>query len=54
MLELETLGPLQRLDPGDVVEHVEHWFLFQGVEAGKDEESVERAVLPLVAEARNR
>ena len=53
MLELETLGPLQRLAPGDVVEHVEHWFLFHGVEAGEDEESVERAVLPLVAAARN-
>lgn len=54
MLELETLGPLQRLAPGDAVEHVEHWFLFHGVEAGEDEESVERAVLPLVATAQNR
>jgi hypothetical protein len=53
MLELETLGPLQRLVPGHIVEHVEQWFLFHGVEAGEDEESVERAVLPLVAAARN-
>jgi hypothetical protein len=53
MLELETLGPLQRLVPGDVIEHVEHWFLFHGVEASEDEKSVERAVLPLVAAARN-
>jgi len=52
-LELETLGPLQRLAPGDVVEHVEHWFLFHGVEVGEDKKSVERAVLPLIAEARN-
>jgi hypothetical protein len=52
MLELETLGPLQCLIPGDVVEHTEHWFLFQGVEAGEDEESMARAVLPLVAAAR--
>lgn len=54
MLELETLGPLQRLAPGGVAEHVERWFLFRGVEASEDEESVARAVLPLVAEARNR
>jgi hypothetical protein len=53
MLELETLGPLQRLAPGDVVQHVERWFLFRNVEAGEDEESVEQAVLPLVAAARN-
>jgi hypothetical protein len=53
MLELETLGPLQRLTPGDVAEHVEHWFLFQGVEAGEDEESIARTVLPLVAEVWN-
>ena len=44
---------MQRLAPGDAVEHVEHWFLFHDVEADEDEESVERAVLPLVAEAQN-
>ena len=53
ILELETLGPLRRPAPGDVVEHVEHWFLFRGVEAGEDEESIERAVMPLVATARS-
>lgn len=53
ILELETLGPLQRLAPGDVAEHVEHWFLFQGVEANENEESIARAVLPLVAEVWN-
>ncbi|MCR4406361.1 MAG: DUF4380 domain-containing protein [Anaerolineae bacterium] len=52
MLELETLGPLQRLTPGDTAEHVEHWFLFRDVEAGEDEESIERAVMPLLAAAR--
>ena len=53
MLELETLGPLQCLVPGGIIEHVEHWFLFRDGEADEDEESVERAVLPLVAEAQN-
>lgn len=53
MLELETLGPLQRLAPGNVAEHVERWFLFRGVEVGEDEESIERAVMPLVAAAQN-
>jgi hypothetical protein len=31
MLELETLGPLQRLDPGGAVEHTEEWFLLDDV-----------------------
>jgi hypothetical protein len=58
MLELETLGPLQHLAPGDAVEHLEHWFLFRGVEAGagvefRDEDSIAQAVLPLVAEAQS-
>jgi hypothetical protein len=53
MLELETLGPLQCLAPGDVVEHVEHWFLFRDVKTSEDEESIEWVVLPLVAETWN-
>ncbi len=32
MLELETLGPLTTLEPGEGVEHVEHWFLSKGIE----------------------
>jgi hypothetical protein len=51
ILELETLGPLQRLAHGDVAEHVEHWFIFRDVQAGEDEESIERAVMPLIAAA---
>jgi hypothetical protein len=64
MLELETLGPLQRLDPGGSIEHVEHWFLFSGSEAGVnleavgrapvDEDAIALAVLPFVDEARSR
>jgi hypothetical protein len=29
-IELETLGPLVELPPGEVVEHVERWWLFAG------------------------
>lgn len=32
MLELETLGPLTGLEPGEGLEHVEHWFLSKGME----------------------
>jgi hypothetical protein len=31
MLEVEALGPLVQLAPGDSTEHTEHWQLFEGV-----------------------
>lgn len=48
MLEMETLGPLARLAPGAMVEHVERWFLFRDVPVPKDEAGVDNNVLPLV------
>jgi hypothetical protein len=47
-LELETLGPLRTLKPGETAEHVEHWRLFKDVAAGEDEAWVDQVVLPLV------
>jgi hypothetical protein len=47
-LELETLGPLRSLQPGETAEHVEHWWLYEGVPAGTDETWIEQAVLPIV------
>ncbi|MFN3652263.1 MAG: hypothetical protein ACK47B_22010 [Armatimonadota bacterium] len=46
-LELETLGPLQTLQPGESAEHVEQWLLFRGASA-ETEEQVDESVLPLV------
>ncbi len=37
-LELETLGPIRRLAPGEVVTHREDWFLFPGVKLDLDDE----------------
>ena len=39
-LELETLGPMARLAPGETVTHTEHWSAHRGVHAGQwtDEE----------------
>jgi hypothetical protein len=50
MLELESLGPLTTLQPGDEIEHVEQWFLFKDVQA-TDEDSVDANVLPKVKAA---
>lgn len=48
MLEVETLGPLTPLAPGECLEHVETWRLFADVPAVTDEASILRNVLPRV------
>ena len=47
MLELETLGPLRRMDSGDSVEHVETW-LIAAVECGDSDDEIDASLLPLV------
>ena len=51
ILELETLGPLVSLQPGDSVVHREVWRLHQDVPACDDAEDVARHILPLAADA---
>jgi hypothetical protein len=48
MLEVETLGPLTRLEPGAHVDHVESWLLAR-VECGPSEADIDSQILPLVA-----
>jgi hypothetical protein len=47
-IELETLGPLVELRPGEVVEHVERWWLFADVPDGENDTWVDSAVVALV------
>lgn len=51
MLELETLSPLTHLEPGAQLEHVEHWFLFQGIEPSQGEGWIADQVEPLARTA---
>jgi len=51
ILEVETLGPMSTLKPGQSVEHVENWFLFKNVEVTDDESSIDTNVLPKVIDA---
>ncbi len=44
ILEVETLGPLTILEPGDTVEHEERWYLFGDVQIGPDEDSIDAAI----------
>ena len=48
-MEIESVGPMTKLGPGKSVTHVEEWFLFKGVDAGKTEDSLEAALKPLLS-----
>lgn len=48
MLEVETLGPLGLLAPGETVEHVEHWFLFRDVPEVDGEADIDKYILPCI------
>lgn len=51
-LELETLGPLRTLKPGEPAEHTEHWWLFKDVPGGEGEAWIDQVVLPIVNQTR--
>jgi hypothetical protein len=43
-VELETLGPLATLKPGESAAHEERWTLYKGVDIGTTEESLDAAI----------
>jgi hypothetical protein len=47
MLEIETLGPLTKMAPGAVLDHVEHWNLFKA-DVGNTDAEIDEVLLPLV------
>lgn len=49
-IELESVGPIHNLGPGQAAEHTEVWHLFRGVEAGPSEDSLDSALRPILAE----
>jgi hypothetical protein len=47
-LEVETLGPLIELAPGEKVEHVEDWYLFEQEAEIQTEADVDQYILPML------
>jgi hypothetical protein len=43
-IELESLAPVRRLEPGERAEHTERWSLFQDFDAGATEDSLAAAL----------
>ena len=48
MLELEGLGPMVKLPPGESVDYSESWYLFDGARAESTDESIDANVLPKI------
>jgi hypothetical protein len=53
ILELETLSPLTRVEPGGMVEHTESWFLWRGVPTPRGDDEVDGTVLPKLTRLRS-
>ncbi len=52
MLEIETLGPLRTLAPGESLSHVEEWSLHRNVHVdGWSDSELDRTIAPLTASA---
>jgi hypothetical protein len=49
-IEIETLGPLQRLEPNASAVHTERWFLFSNVASATTEESLDATLHALLAQ----
>jgi hypothetical protein len=47
-MELETLGPIELLEPGGAVLHREQWHLFRKVKLGTDENEIEAGLVPIL------
>jgi hypothetical protein len=48
-LEIETLGPMTKVLPGQTVEHVEHWGLFRNLKLSEwSDAELDGVILPLV------
>jgi len=47
-IEVESLSPTHRLEPGASAEHLERWSLFKNVETGTTEADLDAALSPLI------
>lgn len=50
--ELETLGPLETLEPGETAVHVQHWYLEKASGIADDDESLDKLLQPIVGRAK--
>lgn len=51
-LELETLGPMRHVEPGQTISHTEQWWLYKKVDLGTGEAGIAAAMEPILAETK--
>lgn len=51
MLEMESLSPLVILEPFETIEHTESWELHKNIPAPKNEDDVEKYIIPVIGKA---
>lgn len=51
-MEIESMGPVDLIDPGKSVTHVEHWYLFESKAPSGSDEAVANVLEPLVRQTR--
>ncbi len=49
-LEMESLGPLERVEPGQAITHTENWWLYKGINLGNGEAGIAAAMQPILTE----
>jgi hypothetical protein len=47
-LELETLGPMEHVEPGQTITHQEDWWLYKNVDLGNGEAGIAAAMQPIL------
>lgn len=52
IIEMETLGSMELIEPGEYLEHTEYWFYFNTM-LGEDEDSLDKNLKPLIDETEN-
>ena len=53
-LELETLGPLEKVEPGQSITYQEDWWLFKNIDIGNGETGIAAAIQPILTETSRR
>jgi hypothetical protein len=48
MLEVETVGPFVRLEPGSTVEHIEDWFLLRDLSTPQNDADIDTHIWPKI------
>ena len=49
-LEMESLGPLEKVEPGQAISHREDWWLYKGIDLGNGEAGIAAAMQPILTE----